>query len=90
MKLVGMEMEDPFRPPKDGAIVVDQTIRGHVCTGRYSFTLKKSIALALVEEPLSRIGTRLAVFEEDMKHGRLYARVVATPFYDPEGKRLKV
>jgi sarcosine oxidase subunit alpha len=90
MKLVGIETEDPLRPPKDGAIVVDQTVRGYVCTGRYSFTLKKSIGLALVEEPLRRTGTRLAVFEEGMKHRRLYVRVVATPFYDPEGIRLKM
>ncbi len=90
MKLVGIEMEEPFRPPKDGAIVVDQTIRGYVCTGRYSFALDKSIGLALVEAPLSGIGSRLALFEEGMRNRRLYARVVTTPFYDPEGKRLKM
>ncbi|MGD8983067.1 MAG: glycine cleavage T C-terminal barrel domain-containing protein, partial [Desulfobacteraceae bacterium] len=74
----------------DGAIVVDSEIRGHVCTGRYSWALKKSIGLALVEDHLSELGTRLAIFEEGMGKNRLYARVVPTPFYDPEGNRLKM
>jgi sarcosine oxidase subunit alpha len=90
MKLVGFEMENPFRTPKDGAIIVDDAIRGHVFTARYSFTLDKSIGFALVEEELTDLGTRLAIFEEDMGKNRLYARVVSTPFYDPEGNRLKM
>ncbi len=90
MKLVGFEMENPFRPPKDGAIVVDEAIRGHVFTARYSFTLEKSIGFALVEDPLTELGTRFAIFQENMGKHRLYARVVPTPFYDPEGKRLKM
>jgi sarcosine oxidase subunit alpha len=87
MKLIGIEMEDPGRAPKDGAIIVGDTIRGYVCTGRYSTTLQKAIGLALVEHPLDRPGTRLALFEDGMGHDRLYARVVKTPFYDPDGKR---
>lgn len=90
MKLVGFEMENPFRAPKDGAIVVDEAIRGHVFTARYSFTLEKSIGFALVEDQLAELGTRLAIFEENMGEDRLYARVVPTPFYDPEGKRLSM
>jgi sarcosine oxidase subunit alpha len=89
MKLVGIEMEEPSRPPKDGAIIVDHDIRGYVCTARYSFTLNKSIGLALVEDHLTEIGTRLSIFEEDMGAHRLYARVAPTPFYDPQGERLK-
>jgi hypothetical protein len=35
--------------------------------------------------------TRLAIFEDNMESGRrLYARVVSTPFYDPEGSRLRM
>ena len=90
MKLVGFEMEKPFRTPKDGAIVVDDAIRGHVFTARYSFTLAKSIGFAFVEDQLADLGTRLAVFEENMGEDRLFARVVPTPFYDPAGKRLKM
>jgi sarcosine oxidase subunit alpha len=90
MKLVGFEMEDPARYPSDGAIVVDDTIRGHVFTARYSFTLEKSIGFALVEDQLAEPGTRLAIFQENMGANRLYAKVVHTPFYDPDGKRLKM
>ena len=90
MKLVGFHMEDAARPVKDGAIVVNDDIRGYVCTSRYSFTLKKSIGLALVESELAEIGTRLTFFEDNMGDQRLYARVAPTPFYDPEGKQMRV
>jgi len=90
MKLVGFEIEKSFRTPKDGAIVVDDTIRGHVFTARYSFTLAKSIGFAFVEDQLAEPGTRLALFEENMGEDHLFARVTPTPFYDPDGKRLKM
>jgi sarcosine oxidase subunit alpha len=90
MKLVGFKTEDPSRPPKDGSIIVDTRIRGHVCTARYSFTLGESIGLALVHSDLADMGTRLEIFEDNMGEKRIYARVVPTPFYDPEGKRLRM
>ena len=46
-------------------------------------------SLALVEDHLAEIGTRLSIFEEDMGEHRLHARVTPTPFYDPHGERLK-
>jgi sarcosine oxidase subunit alpha len=90
MKLVGFKTEDPSRPPKDGSIIVDTRIRGHVCTARYSFTLGESIGLAHVHSDLAKPGTRLEIFEDNMGEERLFATVVPTPFYDPEGKRLKM
>lgn len=90
MKLVGLEMENPARPPKDGSIIVDQTIRGHVCTARFSYTLKKAIGLALVEDSISKMGTRVAVFEDGMGDERLYATIVPVRFFDPEGERLRM
>ena len=90
LKLVGLEMKNPYRAPKDGSIVVDTAIRGYVCTARFSFPLQKAIGLALVEHHLAKPGTRLAVFEDGMGNKRLYAMVVPIPFYDPEGKRLKM
>jgi sarcosine oxidase subunit alpha len=89
MKLVGFQMENPERPAKDGALVVDDDIRGYVCTSRYSFTLDDSIGLALVESHLAELGTRLQIFEDGMGDQRLKASVVPTPFYDPEGTRMK-
>jgi sarcosine oxidase subunit alpha len=89
LKLVGLKMENPSRPPKDGSIIVDNAIRGYVCVARRSFALGEAIGLALVDEPLAAEGTRLQIYEDECGGQHLYARVVPTPFYDPAGERLK-
>jgi sarcosine oxidase subunit alpha len=89
-KLVGFKMEDPSRPPKEGSIIVDSRIRGYVCIARHSFALKEPVGLALVEAPLAEEGTRLQIYEDECNGQHIYATVVPTPFYDPEGKRLKM
>jgi len=89
LKLVGFKMEQPDQTPRDGSLIVDKAIRGHVCTSRYSFSLKESVGLALVEEDLSAVGNRLAIFEDGAGDERLYAKVVPKPFYDPRGERLR-
>ena len=89
-KLVGFKMEDPSRPPKDGSIIVDNRIRGYVCIARHSFTLKEPVGLALVEAQLAEEGTRLQIYEDECKGEHIYATVVSTPIYDPEGKRLRM
>jgi len=89
-RLVGIKMEDPQRPPRDGSIIVDHRIRGYVCTARKSFTLNESVGMALVDAELAAPGTRLEIFEDECNGKRLYARVVPMPFYDPEGKRMKM
>jgi sarcosine oxidase subunit alpha len=90
LKLVGFKMEDPARAPKDGSIIVDSAIRGYVCIARRSFTLQEAIGLALVEAPLAKQGTRLQIYEDECKGQYLYAQVAPTPFYDPEGQRLRI
>lgn len=90
MKLVGFKMEDSERPAKDGSIIVDTSIRGHVCTARHSFILGEAIGMALVGSELAHAGARLEIFEGETLDERLYATVVPTPFYDPEGKRMKI
>jgi sarcosine oxidase subunit alpha len=91
LKLVGFKLKDDgTRAPKDGSPIVDDKIRGYVCTARYSYSLKEVIGMALVEDSLSTVGTRLAVFEDDCKGGLLYAMVVSMPFYDPAGKRMRI
>ncbi|MCL6639154.1 MAG: (2Fe-2S)-binding protein [Firmicutes bacterium] len=89
-RLVGIKMEDRMRPPRDGSIIVDHRIRGYVCTARKSFTLNESVGLALVDAELAALGTRLEIFEDECNGKLLYARVVPMPFYDPEGKRMKM
>jgi sarcosine oxidase subunit alpha len=80
LKLAGFKSEDPEKTPKDGSIVVDDTIRGYVTMSRYSFRLKASIGMALVDSSLAKEGTRLAIFEGG-GNDRLYAKVVNMPFY---------
>lgn len=91
LKLVGFQMDDSSRTPGDGSLIVEgDKIMGHVCTARYSYTLDQSIGLALVEDSLAEEGTTLKIFQDGMGAQRLNARVVATPFYDPEGERMKM
>ena len=91
LKLVGFKMEDSVsRPPRDGSIIVEEKIRGYVCTARYSHTLKASVGMALVEDNLSSVGKRLAIFEDDCNGKLTYAKVTPMPFYDPEGKCVRI
>jgi len=90
LKLVGFKMENKGRAPSDGSIIVDQEIRGYVCTARDSFTLGEAVGMALVEADYATVGTRLAFFEDGCKGALLYGNVVTMPFYDPEGKRMKM
>jgi sarcosine oxidase subunit alpha len=89
LTLVGLKMEDPSRPAKDGSIIVDHRIRGYVCTMRKSFSLNESVGMALVESHLAQIGTRLAIYEDECNGELLYCTVEKMPFYDPEGKRMR-
>jgi sarcosine oxidase, subunit alpha len=90
LKLVGFRMEDDARAPKDGSIIVDSRVRGYVCTARKSFSTGEAVGMALVESQQAGIDARLEIFEDDCNGRRLYARVVSMPFYDPEGRRLKM
>jgi sarcosine oxidase subunit alpha len=90
LKLVGFKMENNGRAPSDGALIVDQEIRGYVCTARDSFTLDEAVGMALVEADLSKMGTRLSFFEDGCDGELLYGKIVKMPFYDPEGKRMKM
>jgi sarcosine oxidase subunit alpha len=89
LKLVGIRMEDDDRPARDGALIVDNKVRGYVATMRKSLTTGQAVGMALVESPLADIGTRLEIFEDECNGVLLNARVVPMPFYDPEGKRMK-
>lgn len=89
-RLVGIEMEDPERAPRDGSVIVDRRIRGYVCTARRSFTLERAVGMALVESELAAVGTRLEIFEDECQGKRLPAKVVPMPFYDPPGHRMRM
>ncbi len=90
LKLVGFKMENNGRAPLDGSIIVDKKILGYVCTARDSFSLNEAVGMALVESKLAKVGTRLEIYEPECNDKRIYGKVVAVPFYDPEGKRMKM
>lgn len=91
LKLVGFKMTEPAnRAPKDGSPIVDERIRGYVCTARYSQALESPVGMALVEDDLIAEGTRLAIFEDGCQGNLIYGKVVHRPFYDPEGKRMQM
>lgn len=89
-KLVGIRMEDDSRAARDGALIVDERVRGYVATARKSLATGEAIGMALVESQLARVGTQLQIFEDECKGKLLHARVVPMPFYDPEGDRMKM
>ncbi len=90
LKLVGFKMESPTdRVPKDGSPVVDQRIRGYVCTARFSYSLNEPVGMALVDDHLSRPGTTLSIYEDGCQGELLKAEVAPMPFYDPDGERMR-
>ena len=91
LKLVGIKMADATSPaPKDGSIIVDTKIRGYVCTARFSDTLNEPVGMALVDDDLAEIGTQLNIYEDDCDGQLLSAKVAGMPFYDVNGKRMKM
>ncbi|OEU56375.1 MAG: glycine cleavage T protein (aminomethyl transferase) [Desulfobulbaceae bacterium S3730MH12] len=90
LKLVGFKMENSGRAPRDGSLIVDEKVRGYICTARDSFTLKEGVGMALVEGDLTKIGTRLEIYEDECGDDRIYGKVVQMPLYDPEGTRMKM
>jgi len=90
LKLVGFKMNDAAVIPKEGSLIVADGIRGYVCSARYSECLDASIGMALVESALTKPETPLKIFEDGMGDHRYQATVVTRPFYDPEGKRMKI
>jgi sarcosine oxidase subunit alpha len=91
MKLAGLHIDDGQACPGDGAIIVsNDSILGHVCTARKSAAVGKTIALALVHDSLATPGSKIHIYQNE-GHGerRFTATVAETPFYDPEGQRLR-
>ena len=75
--------------PKEGHLVIRRgDIAGRVTSISYSPTLGRHIGLAMLAPDLAVAGTRLSIRTDGGT--MLEAKVVALPFYDPEGKRQKL
>ncbi|MCG8685880.1 MAG: aminomethyltransferase family protein, partial [Desulfobacterales bacterium] len=90
LTLVGIKMENNGRAPRDGALVVDDKVRGYIATARDSFSMNEAVGMALVEKHMAKEGTRLGIFEDECNGELIYGTVVPMPFYDPSGKRMKM
>ncbi len=85
-KLVGIEILDPTRLPRECQLVIDgDRIAGRITSVVRSRTLNRSIGLAMVAPQLADAGGDIRIRAD---HGEmLAARIAATPFYDPQNLR---
>ena len=77
-KLVGLEMVDRGIPRHGCQVKADDKIIGQVTSGSFSPTLKKNLALALLESRFAEEDTRVDIV---IRNKSLKAKVVKTPFY---------
>jgi len=85
-KLVGIEILDATRLPRECQLVIDgDSIAGRITSVVRSRTLNRSIGLAMVAPQLADAGGDIRIRAD---HGEmLAARIAATPFYDPQNLR---
>jgi sarcosine oxidase subunit alpha len=86
-QLVGFEMEDGRVPPEGGQVVIkERRPVGRITSARWSPELRKVIGMAWVPAELARDG---AEFFVTIDGGFDKAHVHLSPFFDPEGERLR-
>jgi sarcosine oxidase subunit alpha len=86
-QLVGFEMEDGRVPPEGGQVVIkERRPVGRITSARWSPELRKVIGMAWVPVELARDG---AEFFVTIDGGFDKAHVRLSPFFDPEGERLR-
>jgi sarcosine oxidase, subunit alpha len=85
-KLVGVEILDPVRLPREAQLVIDgDRVAGRLTSVVRSRTLNKSIGLAMLAPELAEPGRDIKIRIDQGEF--VAARVVPTPFYDPENLR---
>jgi sarcosine oxidase, subunit alpha len=86
-QLVGFEMEDGRVPPEGGQVVIkERRPVGRITSARWSPELRKVIGMAWVPPELAHDG---AEFFVTIDGGFDKAQVRLTPFFDPQGERLR-
>jgi sarcosine oxidase, subunit alpha len=85
-QLVGIEVLDSSRVPQESHLVIeDGAIAGRITSAVRSRTLNRTIGLAMLAPGLAHQGSEIRI---RLGQGELVrARVVATPFYDPQNLR---
>jgi sarcosine oxidase, subunit alpha len=86
-QLVGFEMENGRVPPEGGQVVVEERWPvGRITSARWSPELRKVIGMAWVPAELARDGAHFFV---TIDGGFDKAFVRLSPFFDPDGERLR-
>ena len=87
-RLVGIELLDSTRLPKECHLVIDKgAIAGRVTSVTHSRALNKSIGLTMLSPDLAQVGRDIQI---RIDNGDLVAaKVVPAPFYDPKNLRQK-
>jgi len=87
--LVGIELPDSSRSPRESQLVIDRgAIAGRITSVTHSRTLDKVIGLAMLSPELARAGGAIEIRAD---HGEMIAaRIVPTPFYDPTNARQRL
>jgi aminomethyltransferase len=83
-KLVGIELDDKAIPRHGYAVVADGEVVGEVTTGYHCLSVDKSVCMALVATPYSKLGTRLSV---QIRKKTFPGTVVKKKFYDKHYKK---
>jgi sarcosine oxidase subunit alpha len=87
-KLVGVEIAETDRLPKECHLIIDDgRIAGRLTSVAHSRALNKAIGLAMLSPDLAQVGRDIRIRIED--GAMLAARVAAAPFYDPQNQRQK-
>ena len=85
-RLVGFTLPAPTLPAEGAQVVIDGRPAGRVTSARVSQRIGKTIGLAWVPPQLAENGAEIAI-RVDGSLAR--ASVTLSPFYDPDGERLR-
>jgi aminomethyltransferase len=88
-KLVGLELDGNDPVGHGDCVHVGRAQIGVVTSATRSPILKKTIALARVDVAHAALGAEMEVGKLDGQQKRLPARIVGTPHYDPDKKRVR-
>ncbi len=77
-KLVGLELADRGIPRQGFNVLNDGAVKGKVTSGTFSPTLRKALAMALVDRDLPQDANKLSI---DIRGKSVPAKLVGLPFY---------
>ncbi|MCH5225194.1 MAG: glycine cleavage system aminomethyltransferase GcvT [Muribaculaceae bacterium] len=83
-RIVGLELDDTAIPRHGYAVEVDGKQVGEITTGYRSISTGKSVAMAMIEKPYDKLGTRVEV---RIRKKTFPATVVKKRFYDKNYKK---